>query len=308
MAFCTECRHQLEDGANFCFECGAKVTGASSPRAEKRKIVYDGEIHKCPNCGEVIHSFELHCPSCGYEMRGTKATSSVRELAQKLEAIEACRQSKPPEVLKKRLRGEEITDTDKQKISLIRSFPIPNTKEDLYEFLILAGSNIDVYDGTLPVTDARIAVSDAWKAKFEQAYQKANLVLSDDDQLAEIQDLYTRKHKEIKKANWKPWRLLGVIWGVVFLLVALNGYVIVPIQERNEIERLEKIVSEIEIQLRDGEYKYALLNADGLLYNGPTDDEQSRKWRIEREYWIDKVITEAAKNGVTLELPKGKDE
>lgn len=36
------------------------------------------------------------------------------------------------------------------------------------------------------------------------------------------------------------------------------------------------------------------------------NDEQSRKWEIEREYWIDKIIEEAEKNGVKIERPKDK--
>ena len=42
------------------------------------------------------------------------------------------------------LFGQKPSKTDEQEISLIKSFPIPNTKEDLYEFLILSQSNIDM--------------------------------------------------------------------------------------------------------------------------------------------------------------------
>ena len=44
---------------------------------------------KCPNCGEVLESFLTVCPSCGYEIRDAKSSTSVRELAQKLENISA---------------------------------------------------------------------------------------------------------------------------------------------------------------------------------------------------------------------------
>ena len=89
MAFCTECGHQLAEGAKFCFECGAKVNEPVVSRQESRKVVYDGEVHKCPNCGEIMDAYESVCKSCGYERRGTKATSSVQILAKKLEEIEA---------------------------------------------------------------------------------------------------------------------------------------------------------------------------------------------------------------------------
>lgn len=70
---------------------------------------------------------------------------------------------------------------------------------------------------------------------------------------------------------------------------------------------MDAIVEEIESQLAEGEYKYALMNADGLVYSGAIkNEEQSRKWEIKREYWIDIVIEEAAENGVVLERPEDR--
>ena len=102
--------------------------------------------------------------------------------------------------------GQSLTKTDEQKISLIRSFAIPNTKEDLYEFLILSVSNIDVdsYENDNQLrNDARKAVSDAWKAKFEQAYQKAKLIFADDPKFTEIEKLHSNTNASINKAKWK---------------------------------------------------------------------------------------------------------
>lgn len=168
MAFCTECGHQLAEGAKFCFECGAKVNAPSSTRVEQRKTVYDGEIHKCPNCGEVLNSFISACPACGYELRNTRVSTSIKEFAEKV--IE--------------------TETEAQKISIIRNFPIPNTKEDIFEFMILASSNIDSN------TDKR--VSDAWLAKMEQSYQKGKLLFGNDLDFPEIERAYTRAYDKIK--------------------------------------------------------------------------------------------------------------
>ena len=51
--------------------------------------MYEGYIHKCPNCGEVLEAFVTVCPACGYEIRDAKSSSSVQELASKLENITA---------------------------------------------------------------------------------------------------------------------------------------------------------------------------------------------------------------------------
>ena len=105
--FCSYCGTKLDDGARFCKGCGKAVvqttqaTSESNTKGEpsnevfshepntERKTVYEGKLHKCPNCGELLDAFRSHCPSCGYEIRDARSSSSVRELAQKLERIEA---------------------------------------------------------------------------------------------------------------------------------------------------------------------------------------------------------------------------
>ena len=85
MAYCVTCGTKLVDGAKFCQKCGQPV--ANNARSNiSRQIEYAGKIFKCPNCGEVLHSFVRNCPSCGLELRATKSSSAVREFVQKLEA------------------------------------------------------------------------------------------------------------------------------------------------------------------------------------------------------------------------------
>lgn len=311
MAFCSNCGQELADGAKFCANCGKAVTGEST--TSQRKTVYEGELHKCPNCGELLEAFTTKCPSCGYELRGAKNSSSVREFAAKLEAIEAGREQRKSNPIKNLYFGQSLTKTDEQKISLIRSFAIPNTKEDLYEFLILSVSNIDVdsYENDNQLrNDARKAVSDAWKAKFEQAYQKAKLIFADDPKFTEIEKLHSNTNASINKAKWKTWKLVGIIWGiliVVLVIIFTLTFTLTSSAEKKEIQRLENIEIKIEAALEDGDYKLALMNADSLDFNG-SDSGLERDWEIKRNYWIDKVIEEASKNGVTLERPVDKAE
>lgn len=169
MAFCSNCGQEIADKCKFCSDCGTPLNSETNEKQERRKNVYEGEIHKCPNCGEVLNSFTLTCPSCGYEIRGNKSSNSVHEFAMRLLQL----------------------NDEKQKIMLIRSFPIPNSKEDILEFVILASTNIDrKIDNEL---------SDAWQAKFAQAYQKANLLFKDDEVFQKIQEIYVKTTKKISK-------------------------------------------------------------------------------------------------------------
>ena len=142
-----------------------------------RKESYEGELHKCPSCGEVIAAFDAVCKSCGYEIRGRKATSVVHELFLKLEK----------------------TDEIQKKDELIRTFYIPNTREDIHEFFILAHSQIEV--GGIN--------TEAWMVKLAQAYQKAQLSFGEtpefecfhkqySDAMQHYQKLLTRKKRREK--------------------------------------------------------------------------------------------------------------
>ncbi len=176
MAFCANCGAIIADNAKFCVACGTAVT---NDKTNTRETMYDGQIHKCPNCGEVLNSFVPICPSCGYELRGTKHTSSVNELAKRI----------------------EMTESTEKKIELIRNFYIPNTKEDICEFFILATSNLNV-DGD---------EADAWRAKMDQAYQKAKLTFGSTPEFEYLTRMY-------KDANQK--RVI-TSFGKTILFVAL---------------------------------------------------------------------------------------
>jgi len=195
MAFCTNCGKELVEEAKFCANCGAAV--AEEVSNKQRKVVYDGEIHKCPNCGEVMDSFVSRCPSCGYELRGTQVTNSVRELVHKLDCVNRERYNQS---VKKRI--EKVFVEDDEKINLIMNFPVPNTKEDILEFAILAVNNIDYKQygvGNSGVLSKKHkAVSDAWLSKLNQTYEKAKILLGNSSDFVTVQQIYESAQKKIR--------------------------------------------------------------------------------------------------------------
>ena len=111
--YCSNCGKELIVGSKFCNDCGTKVDNIEQSNTDsKRKIIFDGKIHKCPNCGSKLNSFEHKCKDCGYELRGSNLNNVVMEFANKLEKV----------------------DSISKKNELISNFYIPNTKEDIYEF------------------------------------------------------------------------------------------------------------------------------------------------------------------------------
>jgi hypothetical protein len=151
----------------------------------------------------------------------------VRELAAKLEAIESRREYEKP---RKWFENQKlISDTDEKKINLIRSFAIPNTKEDICEFMILAASNIDekMYfdESYLDLHSAARALSDAWLAKFEQAYYKAKLTFVNSSDFQIIHDVYEKTNKKMEKIEKQKKRksilVILFIVGIFSLLIIL---------------------------------------------------------------------------------------
>ena len=165
MKFCEKCGSPLKDNAKFCSKCGEKVPVEDN----QRKFVYEGIIHKCPNCGEIINSFELYCPLCGYEIRDSNASRAIRDFWDKL----------------------KDANDENEKITIIRNFPVPNNKEDIYEFMILASSNVDD-----SLTEELCA---AWKTKVEQLLEKAILSFKNDDDLSNIRKMAKSVLSKVRK-------------------------------------------------------------------------------------------------------------
>ena len=171
MAFCSNCGQQLAEGAKFCSKCGMPVPTILNNHSARR-ITYEGEIYKCPNCGEVLESFAAVCPACGYEIRDNHVSRTVSEFSNKLEQAH----------------------TLEQKVELIRDFPIANNKEDVFEFIILASTNL--------TNDMPRDLYKAWVSKFEQSYQKAKVMFEGTADFEVIQKIYDETQKKIKKENF----------------------------------------------------------------------------------------------------------
>ena len=211
MPYCSNCGARLNDGVKFCSECGVKVLQNEEVRIEdkknhQRKTVFEGEVHKCPNCGEILNSFISKCPTCGMEIRGNTATSSVIEFFNNLS----------------RINGE------KEKIEMIKTYPIPNERESILEFMVMACSNFDeeYYVNHLFEND----ISDAWLSKVEQCYKKGKYILKDSDDVKKIDNLYNEIKTKItsniaKKSSKKVGAVIVMILGAILMFSGFGSIV-----------------------------------------------------------------------------------
>ena len=298
MKYCINCGKGFQDNARFCPYCG---TPAYSEKGSARTVVYEGEIHKCPNCGEMVGSFTTKCPTCGFEFRNSQPVNSVKELSKKLEEIEKKRSERKTGWKKFFDTEDQITETDQEKVSLIQSFAIPNLKEDLFEFIVLASSNINMqrYADPHRITASERAVSDAWYSKFEQSFQKARLCFEGDPDLKKMEDIFEGKHKDIRKAK-KNYRFKLAMPIILYLLVGilLPALALVGVFSREEDSRLNTLAGEINQEIESGNYVVARAKLANLVYSGPNTlggRKLAKKWEnIQTELYA--VINNAAES------------
>lgn len=163
MKFCTNCGKQLNDDAKFCDTCGAPISGTQTPPIPginenvaddtKRKEVFVGERRKCPVCGVEISAFALTCPN-GHELSGVKVSNIAKDFQEGLIKYE----------------GKEERD-------FVASFPIPNEREELGNFMLMVASILkqDMQNGA-----DQMRVS-SFRSKFDEIKSKVYMMLKADD-------------------------------------------------------------------------------------------------------------------------------
>lgn len=119
---------------------------------EKKKKEEFGKI--CPACGKQVPSLSLNC-ECGYEFKKNSQESAVKLLSEKIRQIQSRKLKGTPDSEEweadKKLRDQEMLDA-------ISMFPVPNTKEDIMEFLSMSVPKAQKKGGIFGTVSGRIAV------------------------------------------------------------------------------------------------------------------------------------------------------
>lgn len=108
---------------------------------ERERIAAKGKV--CPNCGRQVPPLTLKCV-CGYEFTDQKSASSVSLLSKEIDEI---------------MKNSRDDDKRDEKIrNVIKMFPVPNTKEDIIEFLALAAPNSKHMGGKFGTVADRVKI------------------------------------------------------------------------------------------------------------------------------------------------------
>jgi hypothetical protein len=177
---------------------------AATPSAAAPKSDKFGDVKKCPACGAMVQSFQTKCSDCGHEFSNIEANASIHKLLKMLDEVESQRKDDYDwmtpikafgRLLAKGLRIGGISDKlNNRKKDIIKNFPIPNTKEDILEFLSLAVPNARKAGNFFTVVFNSTANErntlhnefvPIWHAKCEQIIMKAKFSMKDDKKILE---------------------------------------------------------------------------------------------------------------------------
>jgi hypothetical protein len=161
----------------------------ASPKSDKF-----GDVKKCPACGSIAQSFQTKCSDCSHEFSNIGANVSIGKLFEMLNACESDRKEESNSItgafgslMAKGLgQGDKVIEKKK---SIISGFPIPNTKDDILEFLSTAIPNAkqkgNFFSKENPENKSHNDLAPTWFSKCEQIVMKAKFSMKDDKKVLE---------------------------------------------------------------------------------------------------------------------------
>ena len=181
---------------------------ATPPPSQSSASNKVGNVMTCPACGATVNSRDLNCTDCGHEFRNVGAINSIKEFYKKYMSIESGERERADKKEQKWYNeGIHQEETKKaiiqQQISLVSTFPVPNTQEDLMEFLNLAipEATKDLGLGWLAIKMGAahkdyvyVQLQNAWKSKCNQVIMKARQLINDADLLNQV-EMYANQLK-----------------------------------------------------------------------------------------------------------------
>lgn len=137
----------------------------SAPKSKKF-----GDIRKCPACGALVPAMAVSCTECGFEFSGLKASSSTQTLSKEISRIK---------------RTSNWLDADEEIEELIKNFPVPNAKHDLFDLIVFLKQHIE---------------DEVYEQKLQECLDRARYLFPSDPLFAKVIADAT-KAKKMKKAN-----------------------------------------------------------------------------------------------------------
>jgi len=178
---------------------------------QKEKV---GNIKTCPACGASIKSLDLSCKDCGHEFTNTNANTTIKNLELKIETERA-------KYIKKNSEAEGGDDWAGQKFNeeelprILKNYPIPNTKEDLFEALSFMSSKV------ISSTDTENEEINAYQAKALEIITKLHFIPNiESSVLDRVKEIEVQMKRVKAKNSRNLWLMITFSFSLVYLMIA----------------------------------------------------------------------------------------
>ena len=225
-------------------------TATSAPKSNKL-----GDVKKCPACGAMVQSYQGSCPECGYAFENLDANSSSQRLSDAIDKVIL----ENNKLVKQ--KGVDLDAEKRRRIdNVIKNFPVPTTKSDLFEFITALQSKTDGYNGH------------AYEAKLNECIEKAKLLFSDDKMFRKLIDSAETNQKKKKKRD----KMFG--FGLFFGLFAFVGMFFLLSTGGREHICPSKCLKAVQSAIDEGKYK----KAENLIieFTGGRDSKDGHEYEI----------------------------
>ena len=181
---------------------------SAAPKSDKL-----GDVRKCPACGTITESFATRCSDCGTEFRNIEASHNISKFFEKLDDHESNRKENtysnenvqsntsvgtiikwiflywillPIKIITfliNKSKPAKWSTTDTRKEEMIINFPVPNSREEIIEFITLSVSKIQQISFTNKLSEEgkyNAKWNSIWKKKALQVFTKAKISMGDD--------------------------------------------------------------------------------------------------------------------------------
>ena len=195
------------DQDEFEMVLDARLAKAKPTLAANEKM---GNIATCPNCGAQIPGGLAKCPECGYEFRNVEGNRSAKQFCKELEDL----QSRIGKL------SEEQQQTQIQNFFAL--YPVPNTTEDLLEFLSLVqgpAKRHNMNDNNK--SDSAFMENSYWNL-YSKCISKAKITFSSDARFIPYIESYEKAKKKMTPETIKNIIIFGLCFGLPIISSVLG--------------------------------------------------------------------------------------
>ena len=170
-----------------------KLFGESGKMQTLSKQESAGAVITCPRCKAVVPPFTTRCKNCDLDFRSVESSHNAQQLLNLLMNIDNAQTvylSRGLFDISTQLMNKKIAyETARRKASLISSFPVLSSKEDILEFLTQGFAKAKKTKtgiarimtwGMFPKLKIEQIVNMAWKQKCEEIVFRARISMKND--------------------------------------------------------------------------------------------------------------------------------